>query len=203
MDFIDKYVPKDARIHLIGHSIGCHAILKLLEIPSIKKRVVKNYLLFPTIEHMATTSNGTLLVKYVKHILKLVYLLAWIFTLFPEFFQNILLRIYAMIRNVDKKQINTIRHFINPATLEKVFFMAYDEMDLVKERNKISIISNIKTIKFYYGATDGWVPVEYYAKLKQEIPKVNAELCTRDFKHAFVLASSVPVGNMVSNWFQE
>ncbi|KAG5866152.1 hypothetical protein JTB14_017002 [Gonioctena quinquepunctata] len=52
VDFFEKYIPKNARIHLIGHSIGSYIILELLEHPSIKDKVADVYLLFPTIEEM-------------------------------------------------------------------------------------------------------------------------------------------------------
>lgn len=196
-------MPKDVKIHFIGHSIGSYIILQLLEVPSIKERVVKSYLLFPTIEYMAETPNGKLLVNFVKHILKLVLFLAWIFMILPTFIQNILLYIYSAIRNVEDKHKETIRNIVNPDVLDKVFFMAFDEMDLVRERNQNSIVENVKKIKFYYGATDGWTPIKYYEKLKKDVPDVEAELCVRNFNHAFVLGMSVPVGQMVSNWILE
>lgn len=58
MGFVNEYIPKDARVHLVGHSIGAWMILKLLEDEVFAGRVVKCYLLFPTIEHMADTHSG-------------------------------------------------------------------------------------------------------------------------------------------------
>lgn len=97
----------------------------------------------------------------------------------------------------------TVVDLINPGVLEKVFFMAYEEMDQVKERDNDAIRNNVKKLKFYYGANDGWAPVSYFSKLKDEIPDVDAEVCTRKFDHSFVLKSSRDVGRMVAEWIRE
>lgn len=64
--FIEQYIPKDAKLHLVGHSIGCWMILQLLKNEDFAKRVVKCYLLFPTIERMAETPNGRFLTRIVS-----------------------------------------------------------------------------------------------------------------------------------------
>lgn len=66
IEFIKRYIPEDARLHLIGHSIGSWIILNILKDESITKRVTKCYLLFPTIEHMATTKNGWFFTTIVR-----------------------------------------------------------------------------------------------------------------------------------------
>ena len=55
--FLQETAPNKTSLYLVGHSIGCHVILKMLKhvVPS---RVKKIFLLFPTIEKMAITPNG-------------------------------------------------------------------------------------------------------------------------------------------------
>lgn len=96
--------------------------------------------------------------------------------------------------------MKTIIHFIDPAVLEKVFYMLFNEMDILSKRNNESIKENKDKIKFYYGKTDGWVPVMYYENLKKDIPGVDAELCVRNFEHDFCLRNSSEVGEMVASW---
>lgn len=81
--------------------------------------------------------------------------------------------------------------------------MAFEEMEQVKERDNDVIRSNSKKLKLYYAANDGWAPVSYFSQLKEEIPEVDAEVCTRKFDHSFVLKSSRDVGIMVAEWIQE
>lgn len=99
--------------------------------------------------------------------------------------------------------LKTIVNFINPEILQKVFFMAYEEMDLVKARDDDVIKENVKKLKFYYGASDGWTPVAYYNKLKEDFPELDAELCVRKFDHSYVLRTSRDVGSMVAEWLKE
>lgn len=70
-DFIKKYVPENAKLHLVGHSIGSWMILNMLKDDVIAKKVTKSYLMFPTIEHMAKTSNGRWINKVSSFIQKL------------------------------------------------------------------------------------------------------------------------------------
>lgn len=66
MEFIKKYVPEDAQLHLIGHSIGAWMVLNLLKNNDINKRVRKCYLLFPTVEYIADTPNGRFFIHFVS-----------------------------------------------------------------------------------------------------------------------------------------
>ena len=50
-------LPEDAVVTMVGHSMGCYVILKALE--RIKRSTVRAYFLFPMIERMADTPNGT------------------------------------------------------------------------------------------------------------------------------------------------
>lgn len=92
---------------------------------------------------------------------------------------------------------------IDPGVLEKVFFMAFEEMEQVKERDNEVIRCNLKKLKFYYGGNDDWAPVRYFSKLKEEIPEVDAEVCDKKIDHSFVLKSSRDMGNLVANWVKE
>lgn len=66
VEFIKRYVPEDAHLHIIGHSIGAWCVLNLLKNKDIEKRIQKCYLLFPTIEYMAETRNGIVFNNFVR-----------------------------------------------------------------------------------------------------------------------------------------
>lgn len=196
-------MPRAARIHLIGHSIGAYIILQLLKDPTIGSRVAANYLLFPTIEYMSDTKNGKFMTRIVSHIVWLLVFLAFIYTCLPSFLQNFLMYLFFKVNCIPKMHMKTCVDFVNSRVLEKVFFMAFEEMDQVKERDNEIIRNNVKKIKFYYGASDDWAPVGYFTKLKEDIPEVEAEVCTRKFDHSFVLKNSRNMGNLVAEWIKE
>ncbi|KAG7211998.1 hypothetical protein KM043_011193 [Ampulex compressa] len=90
IEFIKKYVPEDGKIHIIGHSIGAWLALNMLKDDLIAKRVVKCYLIFPTIERMAESRNGQIFINIVQRIATLLIFLAWLFTFLPSFLQVLL-----------------------------------------------------------------------------------------------------------------
>ena len=75
VDFIKEYVPKDTKVTLVGHSIGCRMILDALhaldEEGHAGVRMVKRaYMLFPTIERMYASPNGPIHWHLVRKILQ-------------------------------------------------------------------------------------------------------------------------------------
>lgn len=198
-------MPKNARIHFLGHSIGSHIILKLMEIESINKRVVNCYYLFPAIDNMKSTRNG-LLFKFLKLIIWLILLLTSFFSILPTYVKIFLLHIYLFLHGqADKSQIDSIITFLDKNVLEKIFYMLYDEMELLVYDNDCNyeIIKRDKDkMRFYFGLSDGWVPIKYFNKLKRMIPTINAELCTNNYQHHFVLHNSFSVAKMVAIWFK-
>ncbi|CAG9817871.1 unnamed protein product [Phaedon cochleariae] len=200
VDFIEKYLSGNVRLHLIGHSIGSYMILELLEHPSLKDKVADVSLLFPTIEHMATTSNGKFMTGFVKHIVWLIVFLSWFFTVLPSALQFILVYIYMTIVGMPNPNLDSIMDLVKPGVLKRVFFLAYEEMDQVKERNNEVIKRNCAKINFHYGVNDGWAPKSFCDRLKNDIPNVHAQ--TSNINHAFVLKRSVEVGKIVADWIK-
>ncbi|XP_058821464.1 lipid droplet-associated hydrolase isoform X2 [Topomyia yanbarensis] len=200
IEFIRKYVPQDVKIHLIGHSIGCYLALELIKIPDISKRIQYCYFLFPTIERMAEARNGFILTRIVKPIYFIIEWFYRCFALLPNIIKIWIIYVYFLFTRTPKYYLGTALKYTHPAVIDKVWFMAMDEMKQVRELDVETIRLNKHRLKFYYGATDGWTPLKYYQELKQKIPEVDAELCTRKFEHAFVLRSADTMGFMVGEW---
>ncbi|ENN70624.1 lipid droplet-associated hydrolase isoform X2 [Dendroctonus ponderosae] len=201
VDFLEKYLPHDAKVYLIGHSIGSYMALEVLNYPGINSKIIKTYLLFPTIERMAVTKNGKFLNTFVRPLVWLLLFCSWIFTVLPNFLANFLLYIYMIISNVPcQSQMGNIKELLKPGVLRRVFFLAFEEMDQVLERNDKILHDNIDKVKLYYGKTDGWAPEEFYGKIKQDLPNVDAELT--NICHTFVFNHSVDVAATVCKWIK-
>ncbi|CAH2006808.1 unnamed protein product [Acanthoscelides obtectus] len=200
-EFLEKYVPKDGNIHIIAHSIGAYMALDLLKHPSIRDRLVDMYLLFPAVEYIAETKGGKILNWFAKYILWLIIFMAGIFNLFPTILQNILLNIYMFVTRTSTSQHrHNIKMLIQPAVLRRVFFLAFEEMEQVRERNNVVIKENVEKIRFLYGKKDRWAPFSYYENIKKDIPNVDAHVC--GLQHAFVLRQSAEVALIVSDWIK-
>jgi len=202
-EFINKYVPDDVKIHLIGHSIGAYCGLELLKRPSIKSRIIKEYLLFPTLERMATSPNGKFFTKLFPRLIWLALLIFWLFNLLPYRVRALFVYFYFSIFRIQKHFVGTALKYARPSVVHKVIFMAVDEMEHVKELDVNIVQQNEKLLKLYYGTTDGWAPVRYYYDLKLKFPYIDAEVCQRGMEHAFVLRRGPEMGHMVADWIKE
>lgn len=178
-------------------------ILELLKRPLIKEKVQKCYLLFPTIERMAVSSNGVFLTRFVAPI---YFMVQWCFTAFlmlPIFIQTFLIYMYFLIFSIPKTFLGTALKYAEANVMERVYFLAKDEMKRVTTLDVDTVRENVKLLKLYYGTTDGWVPVKYYNEIKATIPELDAELDTKKIEHAFVLRSSKEMGEIVAQWIKE
>lgn len=174
-----------------------------MEIESISNRVEHCFYLFPAIEDLKSTRNG-LLFQFLRLLIGLILCLTTVFSILPKRLQIFLLHIYLFLHGqADRSHIDTIITLLDPKVLEKIFFMLYDEMELVRDKNCEIIKKNKDKMRFYYGSSDGWVPIRYFNQLKRDIPTINAELCANNYQHHFVLHNSTSVGKMVASWFDK
>ncbi|XP_008216360.1 lipid droplet-associated hydrolase [Nasonia vitripennis] len=205
IEFIKQYVPADARIHIIAHSIGSWFTINLLRETEIADRVVKCYLLFPTIERMAESPTGRFLTGIVLRIAAVIIFLSWIFTLLPYLLQVVLIRVFGLFYGIPAHQTGAVLQLVHPIPLKRIFLLAKDEMILVKELDDNLISQHKRKLFLYYGANDGWTPIRYYEDLKAKFPDIDAHLCRRGFQHSFVLKveHSVEIGKMIGNLISE
>ncbi|XP_076764045.1 lipid droplet associated hydrolase sturkopf [Xylocopa sonorina] len=198
-DFIKQYIPEDAKLHLIGHSIGAWMILNLLKDDSIAKKVTKCYLLFPTIENMTATPNGWYFTKVISQLAVFILFIFWIFSCLPSFLQVFLITILRPIHNIPGKYNRALLQVLNPNSMKNMIKMATEEMKQVKERDDDIISKYADKLWFYYGNCDGWVPIKFYHDLKSKNPNINAELCKHGYQHAFVLRYEKQMGKIVGD----
>ncbi|KAK7904473.1 hypothetical protein WMY93_017080 [Mugilogobius chulae] len=72
LTFLRKHVPRETRLVLIGHSIGCYIILEMMKRdPELK--VLKAVMLFPTIERMAQTPQGRVVTPVICQLRYVAY----------------------------------------------------------------------------------------------------------------------------------
>lgn len=177
-------------------------ILELLKRPEIKERVKKCYLLFPTIERMADTSNGFFFTRIVSPAYTLIRWFFAAFLMLPTFVQTFLIYMYFLLFSIPETFLGTALKYANPNVMERVYFLAKDEMRRVRALDVEVVRANVDILKLYYGTTDGWVPVKYYNQIKETVPNIDAELDNKKIDHAFVLRSSMEMGTMVADWIK-
>lgn len=202
-EFIEKYVPDNVKIHLMGHSIGAWMVLQLLQKDAIRKRIKKCYLLFPTIERMIESPNGWTFTKIGLPLYSVFGFLIALLNRLPKLLLILLVQIYFWFSSIPSHHLNTVLGYIKATVTEKVVFLAEDEMARVRGLQKDIIRDNLPLLKLYYGTTDGWVPVKYYNQLREQFPDIDAQLDTKKIDHSFVLRSSKQMGGIIADMIVE
>ncbi|XP_069105973.1 lipid droplet-associated hydrolase-like [Argopecten irradians] len=205
VEFINNHVPEDVRVILIGHSIGCYMILKMLEELS-PNRVLRCFLLFPTIERMAASPNGTVATPLLKWLRWLAVGAAHSLSLMSTKTKHRLI-VWHFGR---KKNGEKIPECIYKATLEvcvpsclaNVLYMANQEMQQVNKLDEDLVRHHADKLCLYYGQCDAWCPREYFYNLRDKAFSCDIRLCNRGYEHAFVIKASDEMADIVWSWFQ-
>ncbi|CAL1576053.1 unnamed protein product [Knipowitschia caucasica] len=200
LTFLRKQVPRDTRLVLIGHSIGCYIILEMIRRnPELK--VLKAVMLFPTIERMAVTPQGRAVTPLICHLRYLAYVPVFLLSLLPEPLKQGLVRLaLGGIRGLDPTILQPTVGLLSGDCAANAMYMGGQEMKKVLERDNATITKHLNKLIMYYGATDHWCPVEYYHDMKRDFPHGDFRLCEKGFRHAFVLDAAVDVAEMVAEW---
>lgn len=205
IEFIKKYVPADVKIHLIGHSIGSWMILQLLKKSEIKSKVIKCYLIFPTIERMAKAPDGFKLTNFVFRLLCLWRFVLCLLAKLPTVMLTIIIYIVYYFKNIPIHFLGTGLKLVHPTIFDNCVKLAEEELRVVDKLDVDLIRENLPLLKLYYGASDGWVPVKYYSQLKEQIPNVDAQLDEKNIPHAFMLnlKAEHQLSELLAEWIKK
>lgn len=197
--FIEQELKTRKSLILIGHSIGCWMILKML--PRLDPaKICRVFLLFPTIEKMALTPNGQSFTSYLWTSLRIPFTgLVWMASkLIPYGLKKIV---------VDRHFSTTPREHLDHMTQgvinidEKstynILKMAKQEMAEVVEPPFDVIDENIDKITLYYGEGDKWNVASCYEDMTARYPDKDVHICK--FDHAFVECASNEVAEFVQS----
>lgn len=199
IDFINRFLPKDVQVYLVGHSVGSKFCLDLLKVPQFSDQVQHAYLLFPTIERMIESKKGRL-VPTVDRFFFLLRLFYNIFNLMPSSWKRAVVKWQCRRQEIPEEFFEPSIQYTNPPVIDKIWFLALDEMQKIRQLDDETVKSNMNRLKLYYGSRDDWVNNEFYHEIVEAYPEIDAEMCQKGYEHAFVIKSSCEVGKMVSEW---
>ncbi|XP_078069201.1 lipid droplet-associated hydrolase isoform X2 [Mustelus asterias] len=174
LTFLRQNVPKDIKLVLIGHSIGCHMILEVMK-REPKLQVLKAVLLFPTIERMAESPQESVKASLVRWALQ-------------------------GLQSLDEATVSASLNLFNVDCAANGMYMGSQEMIQVVQRDDSTIGRYLDKLIFYYGHNDHWCPIEYYEDMKRSFPDGTIHLCQRGIRHAFVLDANVEMAQMLIDW---
>lgn len=202
VELIEKFIPDQIKkIYAIGHSVGSRLIVDLLrKSPTFDEKVEKCYLMFPTIERIAQSKSGKYFVAFRPFIFILNFIVS-IFNWMPQGARQRMVKWYC--RDMPEEFHDDCFEHTKPAVVEKILFMASDEMDKITVMDEETIGKNLHRLKLYYGQKDAWVKTRFYHEIIAKFPGIDAELCSKGFEHAFVLKNSQECGAMVAEWIND
>lgn len=194
-------IPNGAKVILIGHSIGCHICLKLLD--DSRFEIDRAILLFPTIERMAITPRGLWVSRFTGWFFQyLARIIMWLFSLLPVAVRRRLLVHFfrlSELRNgggIDECIVDGTVKLLSPAALPQVLKMAHHELAEVNQLDANLMRRCLDRLVVYYGNCDGWCPINYYWEMCDRFPNAKGHqlrVFEENFPHAFVLGASRPV----------
>jgi len=206
--FIEKYVPDNCELFLVGHSIGSKIISELLKDSAMAKRlsIKRSIFLFPTLQKMRDTPNGRNFVFSASYyLLSIGVFLSSIFIAFPYFIRTFLVKLVLIVMEggfVEDHVIRSAVRLIHPIALENVFSMAIDEMDKVYDLDSKPLKDNANKLHMYFGNCDGWCPTSFYDDISKCVPDADAVLCDKGYQHAYVIKYSDEMANIVIDWLK-
>ncbi|XP_072354972.1 lipid droplet-associated hydrolase isoform X1 [Scyliorhinus torazame] len=200
LTFLRKNVPKDIKLVLIGHSIGCHMILEMMK-REPKLQVLKAVLLFPTIERMAESPQGKLMTPVLCKLRFLMYVPIYFLSFLPESVKASLVRWALQGRqSLDEATVSATLNLFNVDCAANAMYMGSQEMMQVMQRDDSTIRRCLDKLIFYYGSNDHWCPIKYYEDMKRSFPDGIIHLCQKGIRHAFVLDANREMAEMLIDW---
>jgi len=201
IDFVKANISSDQEVTLIGHSIGAKMVIEVIR--ANVANVKKGCLLFPTIENMITSPAG----KRMKYTVKsfptyLLMSIAWMMSCLPKTVLSKMVRFWLQLKStphLTNSCLEATLDLINSRVIQNVLFLLIFELNTILDLD-YNLINELKgKLWFYYGVDDHWVPLKYHEDLVKNVPNVDAEVCTENIAHAFVLASSHKMAEIVAN----
>lgn len=117
--------------------------------------------------------------------------------------QIMIIYMYFFVMSIPRHFVGTALKYSRPSVLRKIVYMADEEMDQIIEPDYDVLKANVHRLKLYYGASDGWSPVNYCHRLRERVPGLDASIDIYQFAHAFVLRSSPEMGKLVGDWISQ
>uniref|UniRef100_A0A914CGJ7 Lipid droplet-associated hydrolase n=1 Tax=Acrobeloides nanus TaxID=290746 RepID=A0A914CGJ7_9BILA len=190
LEFCRKHLPHAKKIYLLGHSIGAYMMLRILQdLLEEKFNIEAAYALFPTVEYMADSPNGRRLGPILRFFDSkdwLIKLVSFWTDFVPLAFKKWLCSWNLSHPEVPECVLDSAAELGNSLVLRNIIHMSNDELNTVLEVEE-NLLSNPEKTFFYYGTSDGWVPLSYAERMKTNLPNGHVFLDESDCEHAFVI----------------
>jgi hypothetical protein len=182
---------------MVGHSIGCKIIMEVLKRNEDEAaRILKSYLLFPTLERMRLTPNGKFL-WYFSSVRWLTTTVVWPFSVLPFSIQRAMVSLYFYGRTTTDCVKKASMELFNREVFKRFVTMGFSELEQVFELDVETVEKLQDSLYFYFGTSDGWCPLHFATEMKALFPNMKHKICDKNFDHAFVISSSLEMASVL------
>ena len=198
-------------IYLLGHSIGCYVILKMLEeLESsgsdsdrhLYRKIAKVFFIYPVLEWMAETPKGRMLHPFFSTLRAPATFLVWLLSLLPQGLKEFLLGT-LVFRSVPKPHLEHVTRAvtnIDSRSIHNILSMAEEELRVVREPPLSVIAKHIRKLEMYYKEGDKWTLDSSYRRMADSFPNAaeSISMCRLEgVIHSFVIESSDEMADFV------
>ena len=202
----------NCKIAFVGHSMGCYVILKLLQDKALAAAHTGSILAHPTLENLALTKKGTMLVNFFA--LKLDLLAQLVACGVEKFVPKSMILDVAkwscsreFVSSASSIVIDSIAQLVDSTTLIALIGMAKSELASIGDLNHRKLIKpHASKLKLIYAIDDHWVNAGNRLELAQLYPELHIE--EQQTMHAFIMDPeavsrySIKFGMLIEDFFE-
>lgn len=203
IDFIERFVPQHVKVILIAYSVGARISMELLQHPKFSPQIIQCYLMFPTLERFAESAGGRIFPKIDQYFFICRFFSSVLYQ-FPTSFKYMLMKTALWSVGYDPSEFHEpLLQICCPQSSNKLWFLALDSYNNITDLNESVIEANAHRLKIYYGERDVFVRKKFYYDIIKKFPHVDAELCTKNIPHTFMMKNSIETADMLIGWIKE
>jgi pimeloyl-ACP methyl ester carboxylesterase len=187
LDFIEKHIPSDVKLILVGHSIGGFMAVEIMKGIADRDQILHSILLMPALNDLRSSIGATFFA--VGNFFRVfIYLFVFIVSLFPEkFMLNCFKKVTSLfVNDVDEDSLKGLYQLFSIKAVSNSLALGRDEMKQVAERDNLFIRQNLSKVSFVYAAVDEWIPIRFVDDLKEEFPSADVTVL-QGVVHAFMM----------------
>jgi pimeloyl-ACP methyl ester carboxylesterase len=197
-DYLTDIYPLCTKFYLAAHSLGTYISIRIMKArPNLN--IIKIISLFPTMHSMGKTRNAQNIKPLTHPVSRMILgMVALALSILP---QQIVAPIVGFFSTQSSHAMEvSLRYLLHRKVVHSVLYLASCEFEQIDELDHQVLREHQDKWIMYFGATDGWCPVDHYQLITNNFPRVEAYLCKEEIGHAFIMEHSDTMAEKMISW---